>query len=84
MARTNLSPEVLQILDQERQLRKAKPKKRSEGGTMPVEPIEDVHSAAAATARVLRKAKPDKDGVLRANGQGQCGVEVSTAAMERV
>jgi hypothetical protein len=37
----------------------------------------------AATARALRNAKPDNDGVVSAKGPSHCGIEVSSASVER-
>ena len=46
-------------------------------------PLQDVHPAIAATARALRKARPDVDEVVRADGQGHCGIEVGAGSVER-
>jgi hypothetical protein len=37
----------------------------------------------AATAKMLRKAKPDKDDAVQASGAGLCGVVVGSASRER-
>ena len=42
-----------------------------------------MNPAIAATAKALRKAKPDADQVVRANGQGHCGIEVGAPSVER-
>jgi hypothetical protein len=83
-SRKNLSPEVQKILDQERERRKARPKSELIAAAETVEPIQDVHPAASATARALRKAKSDKEGIVRANGLGHCRIEVGSASVERV
>jgi hypothetical protein len=46
-------------------------------------PIEVVHTAIAATAKALRKQKPDKDGTVSATGQGHCGLTVGISSTER-
>jgi hypothetical protein len=63
-ARSNLSPEVQLILDQERERRRTKPKPAFEAEAGHIEPIQDVHPSVEPTARALRKAKPDKEGVF--------------------
>lgn len=83
-ARNNLSPEVQLILDQERERRKARPKADFAAGAETIEPVQDVHPAVAATARALRKAKPDADNVIRALEPEYCGIEVGSASAERV
>lgn len=83
-SRSNLSPEVQLVLDQERQRRKIRPKSAVPTDAGSMVPVEDVHPSVEPTARVLRKAKPDKEGVVRANGSGQCGIEVGSAVIERV
>jgi hypothetical protein len=42
-----------------------------------------VHPAISATAKALRKAKPDADEVIGASGHGCCGIEVGAASLER-
>jgi len=81
-ARANLALEIRQVLDQERERRRAKPKKRC--WAEPVEPLQDVHPAVAATARALRKAKPDDYDVVRAIGPSHRGIKVGSASVERV
>lgn len=44
---------------------------------------QDVHPSISATAKALRKAKPDADEVVRASGHGCCGIEVGAARLER-
>ena len=46
-------------------------------------PIEQVHPAVAATARKLRKQRPDKDGVVSAIADGLFGIEVGIDSVER-
>ncbi|MCK1658481.1 RWP-RK domain-containing protein [Bradyrhizobium sp. 151] len=77
----NLAREVKEVLDQERQRRKALPK----GPPAPVVAEPTTRSTSiAATAKALRSAKPDRDNVVRASGPGRCGIEVSVASAERV
>ena len=47
-------------------------------------PIEKPHRAVAATARALRRRKPDASGVVSATGAGMCGVIVHTERVKRV
>jgi hypothetical protein len=80
-SRNNLAPEVREVLNQERERRKSKPK-----ATPPAEPAPTLASQVvhvAATAKGLRKAKPDADDVVRANGQGQGGIEIGARSIER-
>ena len=44
---------------------------------------QDVHPAISATAKALRKAKPNPDEVIAASGHGYCGIEVGVASLER-
>jgi len=82
-SRNLLAPEIRQVLDQERERRKARPKPQPRTQAIPVAPVEDIHPSVAATARALRKANPDKDDVVRATGQGHCGIEVGASSVER-
>ena len=82
-SRNLLAPETRQVLDQERERRKARPKPQPRTEALPVPPVEDIHPSVAATARALRKANPDKDDVVRATGQGHCGIEVGASSVER-
>ncbi|TGN76201.1 hypothetical protein EOW77_0031560 [Bradyrhizobium yuanmingense] len=79
----NLAPEVRKVLERQRQ--KATPKmKLPLAAVAQMPPIQDVHPSVAATAKALRKAKPDREGVVSASGPGNCGIEVSIASVERV
>jgi hypothetical protein len=82
-SRNKLAPEVREILNEERERRKAKPNAASPAEFGPTAPLQDTHPAIAATARALRKAKPNADEVVRANGQGHCGIEVGASCIER-
>jgi hypothetical protein len=82
-SRDNLAPVVREVLNQERERRKAKPRATSPAEIGPTAPLQDVHPAIAATAHALRKVKPDADHVARANGQGRCGIEVGASSVER-
>jgi hypothetical protein len=82
-SRNNLAPEIREVLKQERQRRKSKPK-----AALPAEVAQevlpqDVHPSISATAKALRKAKPDADEVVGASGHGCCGIEVGAASLER-
>ncbi len=84
-SRSSLSPEVQLILDQERERRKTKPKPTFFAAEAEhIEALQDVHPWVEPTARTLRKAKPDNEGVVRANGPNHCGIEVGSASVERV
>ncbi|WP_315813856.1 hypothetical protein [Bradyrhizobium sp. SZCCHNR2028] len=81
----NLAPEVKEVLDQERQRRKALPKLIPTPVVVePTPPVENVHPLIAATAKELRKAKPDRDDAVRVSGPGRCGIEVGVTSAERV
>lgn len=83
-SRNNLLPEIREVLDQERQLRKARPKSPPTVEPAVTDPVHDVHAAVAPTARALRRGKPDADGVVHAIGDGLCGMQVGAASIERV
>src|ERR1700730_2241262 len=82
-SRDNLAPVVREVLNEERERRKAKPRATSPAEFGPTVSLQDVHPAIAATAQALRKAKPDADRVVRTNGQGHCGIEVGASSVER-
>jgi hypothetical protein len=82
-SRNNLGPEVREILEQERERRKTKPKATSPAEAAPTVPLQDVHAAIFATAKALRKVKPGTDEVIGASGHGCCGIEVGAASLER-
>jgi len=66
-SRNNLAPEIREVLEQERERRKSKPKAASPE-VAPIVPPPDVHPAIAPTAKALRKAKPRADEVVAASG----------------
>lgn len=82
-SRSNLAPEVLQILEQEKQRRKSRSAANQPVEPVAIEPVEDVHPVMAATAKALRKTKPDKDDAVQASGAGLCGVVVGLASREQ-
>jgi hypothetical protein len=82
-SRNNLAPEIREVLEQERERRKSKPKTASPAEAAPTVPPQDVHPAISATAKALRKAKPNADEVIGASGHGCCGIEVGVASLER-
>ena len=49
----------------------------------PTVPPQDVHPAISATAKALRKARPNANEVIGASGHGCCGIEVGVASLER-
>lgn len=82
-SRNNLAPAIREVLDQERARRKVKPTPAPPAQVGPTVSPRDLHPAIAATARALRKARPDADEVVRAGGQGHCGIEVGAGSVER-
>src|SRR5262249_11222098 len=77
------APEVREVLDQERERRKDKSRTPVPAEPISALPVQEIHTAILETARVLRKVRPDKDGVVRATGDGHCGIVVGTASVER-
>jgi hypothetical protein len=83
-SRNNLASEVRQVLEQERERRNTRQRTQPSTEVVSTGPVHDVHAAVAATARALRKAKPDAGDVVHATGQGHCGIEVGAASIEGV
>jgi hypothetical protein len=79
-----LPESVRQIIDQRRVARAARPKTAISILVPSQTPVAEPHKAVVATAKVLRKARPDKDGVVSATGVGVFGIEVGTACVERI
>ncbi|MEZ0262027.1 MAG: hypothetical protein ACAH80_13535 [Alphaproteobacteria bacterium] len=50
----------------------------------PLEPSETPHWAVLATAKALRKARPDKENVVHALNDNHCGISVGVTCVERV
>jgi hypothetical protein len=75
-SRQNLAPKVREVLNHERERRKAQPRVSSPAHPLPAAPLQNVQPAIAATARAARalRAKPDANEVVRANGKGHCGI----------
>jgi hypothetical protein len=82
-SRNNLAPEIREVLEQERERRKSKPKTASPAEVAPTVAQQNVHPAISATAKALRKAKPNPDEVIGASGHGCCEVEIGAASLER-
>lgn len=82
-ARTFLSAEILEVLDQERQ-RRIKRKSSVPMESAGERSVQNVHQSIIATARALRKLKPGKGDVAHAIGQNLCGIEIGAARVERV
>jgi hypothetical protein len=82
-SRNNLAPKISEVLEQERERRKTKPKSASLAEVAPTYPLQDVHPAISATAKALRKAKPGADEVVGASGHRCCGIEIGAASLER-
>ncbi|WP_271595899.1 hypothetical protein [Bradyrhizobium sp. CCBAU 25360] len=80
----NLAPEVRGVLERGRQRQKATPKmKLPLAAVAQMRPIQ-VHPSVAPAAKALRKAKPNRKGVVSASGPGNCGIEISIESVERV
>jgi len=79
-----LPPSVEKVLTEERERRKARQPRAPVLEIPPAQTITEVHGAIAATAKALRKAKPDKEKVVRALGQATCGILVSVTVVDRV
>lgn len=78
--RNDVAPEVQQVIEQERQRRKER-LVRPVPAAAPT--TEDVHATVLPTAKALRRGKPDSKGLISASEQGQCGVIVAAASIER-
>lgn len=75
-----LPPEVKAILQEENKRRQAIPPVE----VKPLEPSETPHWAVLATAKALRKARPDKENVVHALNNNHCGISVGVTCVERV
>jgi len=82
-SRSNFAPEIREVLDQERERRKGKSKTSAPVESISVPPAQEIHPAISGTARALRKVQPNKYGVVRATGNGHCGIVVGTTSVER-
>ena len=80
-------PEAARTLVEEiraqRKERKAAPHIPDISPSIAIEPVGHPHQAIAATARTLRKAKPDTYGGTSAIGEGLCGITVHRDRAER-
>jgi hypothetical protein len=47
-------------------------------------PEAELHQSIRPTAKILRNAKPDRNGAVQAVGDGLCGIEVSSINIDRV
>jgi hypothetical protein len=47
-------------------------------------PAEDLHPAIKRTAQKLRNGKPNREGIIEANGAGMCGISVRPQDSERI
>lgn len=79
-----LPESVKEIIDQHRIARAERAKSTFVASASVQAPIVEVHKAVAATAKAIRKAKPDKDDVVSATGAGVYTIEVGVACVERV
>ncbi len=83
-----VSPLVAGIIEKARQM-KAEQRNRDPEGVEALAinisvPVDKPHYAIAATARALRKQKPDEWGSVSAIGDGLCGVVIQPDLVERV
>lgn len=81
-----IAPEVTEALARQRDEAKRlsaprAPKPLAE--TTGWEPLKVVHPSLAVTARSLRAAKADDDGIVRVDGQGVVGISCATNTVER-
>jgi hypothetical protein len=72
-----------QVIEKARAARKTVEQRRDQPAPAPVEPVAEPHKAISRTAKVLRKGSPDRNGGVRAFGEGLCGVNVAAARVER-
>ncbi len=49
----------------------------------PVDPVAEPHKSILRTAKVLRKGPADRNGGVRALGEGLCGIVVAANSVER-
>ena len=84
--RDKLPPPVREIIEQRHAERKAAKRERPRPAMAPpaIEPVADPHPAVAATATALRRAKPNKQGVVEAIGPGLCGLSIGGNGVERI
>jgi hypothetical protein len=83
-----LSPLVVAVIEKARQVKAEHRNRDLEGVEASANnlsvPVDKPHHAIAATARALRKQKPDEWGSVSAIGDGLCGVVVHPDLVERV
>ena len=73
-----------QVIEEARAARKAPEQRRDQtAAASPAEPVADPHRAISRTAKALRKGPPDRNGGVRAFGDGLCGMEVAVVRVER-
>jgi hypothetical protein len=79
----DLPEPVKEILDEACGLRS---KTVASAATLPIKraSAEGIHKAVVATAKALRRAKPDKEGAVSATEEGTCGIVVGSSSVERV
>lgn len=78
-------PEVArQIIEKARAARKTSGQRRDQFAQAPkVEAVVEPHRVISRTAKALRKGPPDRNGGVRAFGEGLCGVAVAADRVER-
>lgn len=73
-----------QVIEKARAERAAPEQRRDHAVAAPAaESIADPHKAISRTAKALRKGPPDRNGGVRAFGEGLCGVDVAAVRAER-
>jgi hypothetical protein len=82
-SRNNLAPEIREVLARAESAERPQPKAISPAGVAPTVPPQDIHAVILATAKALRKAKPDAEGIIGASGPGCCGTEIGVASLKR-
>jgi hypothetical protein len=89
--RIEIKPGVLRLPEPAREiLKQARAERKAKSSSCPsaeapvFDAVTEVHPTLRRTATVLRKAKPDANGSVRAVGEGLCGVVIGAGSTERV
>lgn len=73
-----------EVIEKAKAARKIRARERDATIANPTfEPVVEPHKAISRTAKILRKGPPDRNGGVRAVGEGLCGVDVAAASVER-
>jgi hypothetical protein len=78
----HLPPEAQEVISRARaeHVRRSTPRPAVDA---PIEPVVDVQPCIAATAKALRHAKPNRDGLVHATGDRTVGVTIGVNSIER-